>query len=168
MVFEGNNKMRKKILQTVQGLTNEEFNRQPANGGWSPKQILEHLSLMESLIASNVAKELKSSESTKAMKKPISISSNRIIKVECPGLTVPSDTFKTLCEMKQELHNSRLFLLDVYDCSNKQALMSKSLKHPIFGQIPLFQWFPFVGMHEKRHLKQLKDTIESLQLKKAI
>ena len=168
MVFEGNNKMRKKILQTVQGLTDEEFNRKPVNGGWSPKQILEHLSLMETLIATNVAKELKNPESPKAMKKPISMSTNRIIKVEAPGRTVPSDTFKTLCEMKQELHNSRLFLLDVYDSSNKEALMSKSFKHPIFGQIPLCQWFPFVGMHEKRHLKQLKDTIESLQLKKAI
>ena len=168
MVFEGNNKMRKKILQMVQGLTDEEFNRQPANGGWSPKQILEHLSLMETLIASNVAKELKNNDSPKAMKKPISISTNRIIKVEAPERTVPSDTFKTLCEMKQELHNSRLFLLDVYDSSNKEALMSKSFKHPIFGQIPLCQWFPFVGLHEKRHLKQLKDTIESLRLKTAM
>ena len=56
---------------------------------------------------------------------------------------------------------SRLFLLDVYESSTDDELREKSMKHPIFGQVPLIQWFSFVGMHEKRHFKQLKKTIES-------
>ena len=62
--------------------------------------------------------------------------------------------------VKNALYDSRLFLLDVYDSSTKDLLREKSFKHPIFGQVPLSQWFPFVGLHEKRHLKQLKKTIE--------
>ena len=162
MIFENNNKVRRELFKAIEVLTDEQFNIKPENGGWSPKQILEHLALMETVIAKNIAKELKKPSSTKAIKKPIVVSTNRIIKVEAPGYTVPSDEFRTKEEMKEELHNSRLFLLDVYESLTKVDLVEKSCKHPIFGRVPLCQWFPFVGLHEKRHLKQLKLTIEEI------
>ena len=162
MFLEDNNKIRKELFQTIEGLTDEAFNQIPANGGWSPKQIFEHLVKMETVIATNIARELKNPESQKAKKKPIGLSTNRLIKVEAPGYTVPSGDFKSKLEMQKELHDARLFLLDVYESSQKVVFSEKSFKHPVFGQVPLIQWFPFVGLHEKRHLKQLKKTIKKL------
>ncbi|MGE6488626.1 DinB family protein [Paenisporosarcina sp. NPDC076898] len=162
MFLEDNNDIRKELFQTVEGLTDEQFNQKPANDGWSPKQIFEHLVRMETVIATNIARELKNPDSPKARKKPIGLSTNRLIKVEAPGYTTPTEDYKTKMEMQKELHESRLFLLDVYESSTKTNFKEKSFKHPIFGQVPLIQWFPFVGLHEKRHLKQLKKTIEKL------
>lgn len=162
MFLEDNNEIRKELFQTIEGLTDEQFNKKPANGKWSPKQIFEHLVRMETVIATNIARELKNPDSPKVRKKPIGLSTNRLIKVEAPGYTVPTEEYKTKMEMLKDLHESRLFLLDVYESSTKTVFKEKSFKHPIFGQVPLIQWFPFVGLHEKRHLKQLKKTIEML------
>ncbi|MBO0587863.1 DinB family protein [Sporosarcina sp. E16_8] len=155
-----NTVIRKELYQSIEELTDEQFNRIPSNGGWSPKQIFEHLVRMETVIATNIAQELKNPDSPKSIKKPIALSTIRLIKVEAPGYTAPTKEYKSIIEMKNALYDSRLFLLDVYESSTKEVLREKSFKHPIFGQVPLIQWFPFVGLHEKRHLKQLKKTIE--------
>lgn len=159
MALKENNKIRKELFRTIDGITDEEFNEIPPNGGWSPKQIFEHLAQMEVVIASNIAKELKNPDSLKVFKKPIFISTNRIIKVDAPGYTLPTDEYKTKMDMKKELYDSRIFLLDIYESGTNEIFRNKSFKHPIFGNIPLIQWFPFVGLHEKRHLKQLKNTL---------
>jgi len=162
MFLEDNNEIRKELLTEVEGLTDEQFNKTPSNGGWSPKQIFEHLVRMETVVATNIAREIKNPDSLKVKKKPITITTNRIVKVKAPGYFAPSDEFKSKNEMKKELHDSRLFLLNVYESTTKEVLQDKSFKHPIFGYVPLIQWFPFIGLHEKRHLKQLKKTIKML------
>ncbi|WP_432361867.1 DinB family protein [Sporosarcina sp. UB5] len=164
MVFEGNNKIRRKIYQTIDGLTDSEFNRTPSTGGWSPKQILEHLALMETYIASKIAGELKNPKSTKTSKKIFILSGRLLMKEELPFQTRPTNTYKTISEIKEELHNSRIYLLDVYDSSHKEQLHEKSFKHPKLGLIPLDQWFPIVGLYEKCHLKQLKKTIDDVRI----
>ena len=160
MVLKENNKIRRELFKSIEALTDDQFNKNPQNGGWSPKQIFEHLVRMETVIASSIAKELKNSDSPKAMKKPIAISTIRLVKVEAPRYTLPTDEYKTKLEMKEDLYDSHIFLLDVHESSTKEIFREKSSKHPIFGQIPLIQWFPFVALHEKRHLKQLKKTIK--------
>lgn len=164
MVFEGNNKIRRKIYQTIDGMTDEEFNGTPSIGGWSPKQILEHLALMETYIASKISGELKNPASPKASKKMFVLSGSLLVKGELPVQTRPTNTYKTIAEIKEELHNSRIYLLDVYDGSCKDQLREKSFKHPNLGLIPLEQWFPVIGLYEKCHLKQLKKTIDELRI----
>jgi len=161
MFLENNNEIRKELFQAIEGLTNAQFNKIPSNGGWSPKQIFEHLVKMETVIATNITRELKNPDSPKSKKKPIGLSTIRLVKVEAPGYTTPTEDYKSKQEMQKELHESRLFLLNVYESSTKEVFKGKSLRHPVFGQVPLIQWFPFVGLHEKRHLKQLKKTIEN-------
>lgn len=165
MVFEGNNKIRRKIYLAIDGLTDDEFNKIPSAGGWSPKQILEHLTLMETYIASKVLRELKNPASHRVGKKLMILPGSPMVKHDMPKETLPSDTYKTISELKVELHNSRIYLLDVYDSSCKDKLKEKSFEHPDLGSIPLYQWFPFVGQYEKCHLKRLKKTIEELLIK---
>jgi hypothetical protein len=164
MVFEGNNKIRRKIYQTIDRLTDDEFNRTPSTGSWSPKQILEHLALMESYIASKISEELKNPKSPKVSKKIIFFSGSIRVKGDLPLQTYPTDTNKTISEIKEELHNSRIYLLDIYEGSSKEQLREKSFKHPNLGLIPLDQWFPIVGMYEKCHLKQLRKTVDDLRI----
>ncbi|MDW0117973.1 DinB family protein [Sporosarcina thermotolerans] len=166
MTFEGNHKVRRKIYQVIDGMTDEEFNRKPSEHDWSPKQILEHLALMETYIAAKIAAELKNKESRRASKKLIVLSGNLMMKDDLPEATKPTDSFKKVSEMKEELHNSRIYLLDVYDgsCKDMDNLREKSLEHPNLGLMPLEQWFPVVGMYEKCHLKMLKKTINELRI----
>ena len=47
--------------------------------------------------------------------------------------------------MKAQLHQARMELLALYKSSNPTVLEEKSLKHPIFGQVPFIQWFDIYG-----------------------
>ncbi len=37
MFLEDNNEIPKELFQTIDGLTDEQFNQNPSNEGWSPK-----------------------------------------------------------------------------------------------------------------------------------
>ena len=41
---------------------------------------------------------------------------------------------------------------------NEKELFEKSLKHPIYGELNLYQWVQFLDLHEQRHLTQLKEA----------
>ena len=163
MFLEKNNKIRAELFQLVDSLTEEQFNEKPDPSSWSPKEIIEHLIKMENTITKGIQAQLVNPSSPTAKKKPIQLSTLRFIKVKAPSYTVPSDNFQKKEEMKQLLHEARMELLSVYTSTDVTELKAKSLKHPLFGQVPLVQWFPFVGLHEKRHVKQLEKTIEKLK-----
>lgn len=163
MFIEKNNAIRADIFKQLERITDEEFNQKPKANAWSPKEIINHLIKMEHMIVNGIKRQLENPESPKVKKKPIRISTLRIIKVQAPAHTVPTSEYKTKEEMKNALHETRMELLSVYKSANKETFQSKSLKHPIFGQVPLIQWFTFVGLHEKRHLKQLEKTIEKIK-----
>lgn len=162
MFKEENEAIRKRIFESVEGLSDEQLNTKPAQDKWSAMQILDHLHKMETVIARNISKELKEGNSKKAVKKPIQLTVSRTLKVDAPSFSVPTDEFVPLEEMKAKLAASRKQLNDLYDQASPEALAEKSLPHPVFGKVPLTQWFPFIGLHEKRHHKQLKETLSQI------
>ncbi|HSI68091.1 MAG TPA: DinB family protein [Planococcus sp. (in: firmicutes)] len=162
MFKEENEKIRNEILVAANALPDDRLNTKPTDKEWSPMQILEHLHLMETVIATNISKQLLKEDSKKAMKKPIQMTVNRAIKVDAPEYVTPSEEYITLSEMEQRLTKSRELLNGVYDTSTDEILSAKSMPHPVFGKVPLTQWFPFIGYHEKRHLKQLEEAINKI------
>lgn len=163
MFLEKNNDIRAELFRLVDGLTDEQFNHKPSTKEWSPKEILDHLTRMEKTIIKGIEQQLANPESPKAKRKPIQVSTWRAIKVKAPSHTVPTGEYRTKEEMKVGLHEARMKLLSAYQNADYETLQNKSLKHPVFGQVPLIQWFPFVGLHEKRHVKQLEKTIEKIK-----
>ena len=163
MFLEKNNEIRKNLFQQIDSLTNEQFNEKPNDASWSPKEIMDHLVKMELTIIKGIKKELANPTSPCAKKKPIQFSTLRIVKVEAPAHTVPSSEYKRTEDMKAQLHQARMELLSLYKSADPKTLKEKSLKHPIFGQVPLIQWFAFTGLHEKRHAKQLEKTIKKIK-----
>lgn len=159
---EENEKIRQAVLKTVEGKSDELLNMKPSEDVWSPMQILDHMQLMETVVAKNVSRTLASDKNEKVSKKPIQLTTSRIFKVEAPKHVVPTNNFVTLDEMKSRLAESHKMLYDVYDSTTEDLLAQKSMPHPVFGKLPLTQWFPFVGLHEKRHLKQLEKTLKQL------
>lgn len=162
MFKEKNAAIRNQIFTAVEGLSDEKLNEKPAQGHWSPIQILDHLQRMENVVAKNISKELENGNSKKTFKKPIQLTVSRTFKVDAPSFTVPSEDFMELDVIKEKLLASREYLNRLYDNASEETLKNKSLPHPVFGKVPMVQWFPFVGLHEKRHLKQLEKTLSEI------
>ncbi len=156
--LEINNKAREELLTEVNGITDEDLNRKPAENGWSIKQILEHLYLMEGAITKNIRGQLAHGEVVNAADKPIELSVDRSRKVDAPEFAQPSESFASLEELKQKLEATHKGLAELAGTSDERMLKDKGFPHPVFGQMSLKQWIPFVGYHEKRHTEQVKEV----------
>ncbi|WP_057912345.1 DinB family protein [Peribacillus muralis] len=157
-----NEKIREEILNTVNGLSDEQLNANPEKGRWSIIQVLDHLYLMERAITKSIADKLKSDERVQAVDKPIELTVNRDVKVEAPSYVVPSDSFQTLDEVKDKLAESRSAFVQLVHNADENDLEQKSFPHPLFKDLSLKQWIPFVGFHEKRHLLQIEELKSKL------
>ncbi|MGJ3193331.1 DinB family protein [Peribacillus frigoritolerans] len=152
-----NEKIREELLNAVNGLSDEQLNAQPETGRWSIIQVLDHLYLMERAITKSISDKLKSDESIPAVDKPIELTLNRVVKVEAPPFVTPSESYQTLSEVKDKLSESRKAFVHVVDHAKEIDLEQKSFPHPLFKDLSLKQWIPFVGLHEKRHLFQIEE-----------
>ncbi|SIT79639.1 DinB family protein [Edaphobacillus lindanitolerans] len=157
-----NEEARRELLQAVSGLSDEELNRKPENGGWSIKQILEHLSLMEGTVAKTIKLQAKNGETVKTEERPIEASVNRDVKVDAPEFVIPSEDFATKNELEQRLAASRSILQRAVESTDERSLETKAFPHPVFGMMKLKQWIPFVGFHEKRHIEQIREVIKGM------
>ncbi|MFP3427108.1 DinB family protein, partial [Pseudoalteromonas sp. SIMBA_162] len=67
-------------------------------------------------------------------------------------------------ELKEKLAMSRQELKSVVENADQHDLENKAYPHPAFGRMRLSQWIPFVGYHERRHLLQIKEVKEKLEI----
>ncbi|SDQ84230.1 Uncharacterized damage-inducible protein DinB (forms a four-helix bundle) [Virgibacillus salinus] len=162
--MEINNQAREELLAEVNGISDEDLNRKPSEDRWSIKQVLEHLYLMEGAITNNIRSQLVYGEVVNIADKPIELSVDRSRKVDAPKFVEPSEVFATLEELKQKLEATHNGLSELAGTSDERQLAEKGSPHPVFGQMSLKQWIPFVGYHEKRHTEQIKEVKEELGL----
>ncbi|PLT30730.1 DinB family protein [Peribacillus deserti] len=155
--MENNKRYREELLNSVGTLTDEQLNLQIDEGRWTIAQVLEHLYLMETSITKAIVEVLASEDSQPAEEKPIHLSVNREHRVKAPLFVTPTDEYKTLHELTEKLNSSRQLLISIVNTADEAQLKQKSYPHPIFGRLGLYQWIPFVGYHEKRHIEQIEE-----------
>lgn len=163
-IMEENRKVREDVLKSISSLTDEQLNKQVGTGKWSIMQVLDHLYLMERGIVHKMMEAMQQEEDQPTEKKPIELTVNRSVKIDAPSFVVPSDQFISLEEMKKKLNSSRENLENFVAQTDTSKLEKRSLPHPVFGQLDLAQWIPFIGLHEKRHLEQIEEIKQELNI----
>ncbi|MDW0110566.1 DinB family protein [Sporosarcina aquimarina] len=161
-----NDDAREKLLEEVAGLTDDEVNWKPSEDKWSVRQILEHLYLMEGGVAKTIQSQLGSGEHHSTSDKPIERTVDRTQKVEAPDFARPGDTFCKLEELKSKLNESHNGLQKIENTVPADQLEAKSYPHPVFGEMSLAQYIPFVGYHELRHIEQIQEVKEAMHASK--
>lgn len=158
-----NEEARTKLLDTVSDLNDEELNWKASEDEWSVRQVLEHLYLMEGGVAKTIQSQLTKEASHETASKPIERTVDRSTKVEAPDFAKPSDSFATAEELQDKLRTSHTSLLQLEDTVPTEQLKARSYKHPVFGDMSLDQWIPFVGYHELRHIKQIEEVKKAMK-----
>lgn len=151
---------RDELINLIKGLNNEELNTKVSEEHWSIGQICHHLALVELATVKAVKWGLKEEKDTKTDPKDISHILNRNKKFTAPRVVEPGGGPFEVLEIVEILTNARKQLLKtVEDLGDSKALTEKSVVHPAFGLLPLFQWVEAVPLHEKRHLEQIKEVL---------
>lgn len=170
-IIEEIDKTREKIYRRVEGLSEEQANTRPHPNAWTPREIIEHLSLIEDRLLRMMTMMLTKAESagvhavaaTPVEMKPFSL--DEFIaragkeKYTAPEAVNPTGE-ATLADSLSKLRRSRDQLRDLRPRIEATDLSSVTYPHPAFGPLNFYQWLAFIGIHEERHLRQTESTLE--------
>lgn len=151
-------KVREGLLKSVESLTDQQINEAVAENTWTIAQNLEHLYLIEIVVAKGIKYAKSQAPYNVVKEKPIHLTVDRSRKVPAPSHLEPSAHFLTLDELKEKLTESRRKLLQIVMELTEQDRNEKSFEHPVFGMLSIQQWIEFVGFHEERHLLQIEEV----------
>src|SRR5947209_6163845 len=137
----------------------------PAPGRWSAANIVEHLAIVEGRIAGRfaglIAEARANGHAAEASTDPIlpTIDMSRVLdrsgRLNAPDPIQPTGLAADAAW--NALEQSRAALRDTIHAGDGLALGTITSPHPVFGPLPLYQWYAFLGAHEARHTAQLME-----------
>ncbi|AZB44123.1 DinB family protein [Bacillus sp. FJAT-42376] len=162
-MFEHMQKVREELLNTVNTVSEEKFNEKPAQDEWSIAQVVDHLQKIENVLLESLKKSIHQAENKTVEEKQLEAVTDRTRKVPAPEHVSPgpvpidrTETITALEEARRDLNNFTELLSKDFD------LKTRSLRHPVLGEVSIKQWIEFVGYHEERHLLQIKEVKEKI------
>jgi hypothetical protein len=154
-----------KLLDCVSGIEANVYSQSPAEGEWSVGEIVHHLCLVEA----RVIKELENAiarppRKVAALRRliPTSIVSRRFIRVKAPKGMNPVDA-PTRETAIQNFDQTRTSLKALCATHGEQRFRNLVFKHPVLGEIDGVATVSFIGYHELRHYKQIREVLRKLE-----
>ena len=153
-----------RLLETVTPLNERLFAQPPSENQWSISQIVHHLSLVEERVIGELEKELVKPPRQLGFLRtliPTSIVASRLIRVKSPKAVTPLDApVKDANIAKYNAARNRLKEL----CAKhgEERLRQTVFNHPFLGEIHGLATISFVGYHELRHYKQIREVLKKL------
>lgn len=168
-IFEKIDQTRDRLYSTVRELTPEQRTSRPAPDRWSATEIVEHLAIMEDRLGRMMKVMLTKAESlsTPLSEVPFSmepfsldqfIERARDEKFTAPEAVRPTGNDE-LPALLEKLRHSREDLHALRPRIEAIDLSTTTYPHPAFGPLNFYQWLAFIGLHEERHLAQIKSTV---------
>jgi hypothetical protein len=144
-------------------------NPTPRAGAWSVPEVVDHLRIVETGVSKLLHVQL--SRSPRPLPQEMSTESvahlldhvrldDRHRRIVAPEAVRPR-TGLSLDEAMAGLVSSREQLLRTLDEANGVALSHFTWPHPLLGPFDLYQWILFVGLHERRHARQIEEMASS-------
>jgi hypothetical protein len=159
------------VLLAVDATPPELREVRPSPDAWSCAEVLEHLALVEAGVARVVAKRvtrargegLRAEDETSSVLEWLDRSSVRdeTVPRAAPEIVRPIAEM-TAAEALEALAASRESLLEAMRLGDGLALGDLKHDHLALGEINLYQWLLFAGMHDGRHAAQLRRIAQSV------
>lgn len=164
-------RVRDDLTAVVDSHPASDFSRAPA-AGWNGAQIIQHVGqvegsttkMLEGLFSRAMADGMPNDPETTSLLHSLDhlhVPDRTFRPIVAPvRLVPPTDT--TLAPSWESLQQVRVRTLNAVSTVDGRDLSSVSAPHPIFGAINGYQWILFIGQHEERHLRQLRDALKAV------
>lgn len=153
-----------KLLSAVSSLEPNVYSERWAEGEWSVAEIVHHLCLVED----RVTKELEAAIAREPRRVgvlrrllPTSIVSLRLVRVKAPKAMNPRDAPSRDIAI-ESFERIRSSLKTLCATHGEERFRNLVFKHPFLGEIDGVATVSFVGYHEKRHYKQIREVLRKL------
>lgn len=167
-VYENLEKTREKLIATIDALPPESETWRENGAGWTIREIVEHLSLVEAGIIKIVQKLLGKASPSAAGEPPFSLPADfgekllgiRESKLQAPEFFHPKGEH-SIADSLAKLKEDRTLLADLRNEIEKVDASAPVFPHPALGNLNLYQWIVMIGLHERRHLAQIERILQN-------
>ena len=162
---------RQALRQAMAAVPPSVRTQRPGPGRWSPVDIIEHLSLVETrfstIVGVKIAEALNAGlgpESASRVPLPERVQrlqADRSGKRTAPDAALPSgvmDEDAAWAAADKARSGFRAALLS----ADGRALSGVIHEHPFFGPLNVYQWVELIAAHEMRHVAQVRETTAQL------
>ncbi len=158
------NDARKRLCEGLHELDPQQARFKPTPDEWSVAEILEHLAKVDRALVTRIDKKLVELEQTGPGNGqsrsffPFSVdhiseqAKDRKFKSPEPVLPLAG---LPIDESFAKLQSSRADLIAMQPRIEARDLSKTTFPHFVFGELNVYQWLAFFGLHENRHRKQI-------------
>lgn len=155
----------RRLFEVIEAVDPSVFSRRPVENQWSVAEVMHHLCLVEESVLGALERGVKAPPTQISILRrliPTRIVSWRLIRVEAPKSVRPENELTK----EQSLHSYdevRGRLKEFCAQHGARRLRQISFRHPALGVIDGVAAVSFVGFHEQRHHKQIREILKKLQ-----
>ena len=167
-IYQSIDKTREILIAKAESLNDEQMNSREDGEGWSVAEIVEHIGIVEGGMLKIIEKLLGEAEkagnkSTGEFNPPISFEkyaeAAKDQKFQAPERVYPQGG-QNIKESLVKLSQNRLALHNLKERIKAVDSSQTGFPHPAFGNLNLYEWLAFIGLHEIRHLQQIKRILK--------
>ena len=171
-IYSANSKIRERFLAVAEGISGTESSKMPDGEKWSIKEIVEHISIVESSMLRICTKLTNAARSAgKPSSGTFSISpefgqklaSVADIKVEAPERIHPTGEL-SIDESLERLSSSTRSIDDLRSEIETFDGSDHKFPHPFFGELTAAEWLVVRVGHEHRHTAQIERMLEKIRM----
>ncbi len=153
-----------KLLGAISGLAPEIYSTRPAEGQWSVAEVVHHLGLVEQRVVDELEAAIARPPARVGLLRrfiPTSIVSVRSIRVKAPKAMRPLEA-PTVDIGIENLERSRASLKQLCAAHGEVRFRNLIFKHPFLGDMDGVATVSFIGYHELRHYKQIREVVRKV------
>jgi hypothetical protein len=152
------------FLDSVKGLTPQQWNYKPAPEVWSVAECAEHIALSEDLIRGMVeSKVLTAAASPERVadrktndEKVLKMITDRSFKAKAPEQLQPARRFPSPEATLEKFQESRSKTVAL--AKSRDDLREHAGAHPAFKELDAYQWLLYISGHTMRHTAQIAEV----------
>lgn len=154
-----------KLIVTITPLDPNLFSQRPSDDEWSIAEVVHHLCLVEERVIRDLERALAQGSPHRISfirrLMPTSIVASRLIRVKAPKSVNPITPPEKDLNI-ENFNNTRNRLKELCSTYGRSRLRQVVFKHPFLGEIDGVATISFVGYHEQRHYKQIREVQKKL------
>ena len=153
------------LVAASEAVPAELWKTAPRKGVWSAAETLAHVMMIERTVTGAAARILqKQPKHIPVLKRfclPASIVEVRLVRMKTP-IAVDAELVSEKGTMLAELGQVRTETLALLDKNKGRDLSVYRWRHPFLGYLNEYEWFAFLGSHQIRHIKLMREIAASL------
>ena len=137
----------------------------PREGAWSAAELIAHIMTIERAVVAAADRILKKQPKhipmLRRFRLPFALAEMRLIRMKTP-IPVNPKLLREKDAMLAELRDVRGHTLALMEETRNRDLSTYRWRHPLLGSLNAYEWFSFLGSHQIRHEKQMREIAASL------